>query len=435
MKNKKASVMVAVIIVVAILVVGAGIFLYPYEPKNPVLANSTGSTPQGAANVVDANNQFAFELYSKLSEEDSGNIFYSPYSISSAFAMTYEGAKGKTADEMVGVFHFPTKDILKPNFASIYNEINGGSDQYELRTGNALWLQQDYPFLEDYVKTVEEYYGGKAAGVDFVNEPEMSRETINSFIEEQTNEKIKDLIPGGSIDPMTRMVLTNAIYFKGTWEWEFDKSDTKDKNFKITPDNVVQVPMMFMDNDKAKLNYGDTEKLQILELPYKGDKLSMLILLPKQGDFYDWETGQRTTLDYTISDIELSSEKLVEYKSQMKEIKLDSVSIPKFEFDTKYMLAQTLAQMGMPTAFKSDGSADFSGMTLEESLFIDKVIHQAYVKVDEKGTEAAAATAIIMGATSAGPGNMFVADHPFIFIIQDKKTGNILFLGRVIDPR
>ncbi len=425
---------VAVIVVVAI-VVGAGIFLYPYEPNKPVLVNDTGSTPQGAANVVEANNQFAFELYNELAKTEQGNMFYSPYSISSAFAMVYEGARGKTADEMVSIMHFPEYDLLRPNFASIYNKVNSGSSEYELRTGNALWLQQDYPFLEEYVNNVEDYYGGKAAGVDFVNEPEMTRQTINSFIEEQTNNKIKDLIPEGAINPLTRMILTNAIYFKGTWEWEFDKSETRDRDFKITKDNVVKVPTMYMDPDKARFNYVDTGEVQVLELPYKGDDLSMLILLPKQGDYYDYDTGERVTLEYTIEDIEISVEKLAEYKAQMKETKLSSIYLPKFEFDTKYFMANTLSAMGMPTAFKRDGSADFSGMTLEEKLFIQKVIHQAYVKVDEKGTEAAAATAIMIGATSVAPSNIFDADHPFIFIIQQKYTGNILFMGRVVDPR
>ena len=393
----------------------AVLFLFPYEPSQPPQADDTGSTPQGVQEVANANNKFAFDLYSELKKSESGNIFYSPYSISAVLAMTYEGAEGKTSDEMKSVFHFPEDNILRTNFAAIYNDINEGNNAYELKTGNALWVQQDYPFLEDYMSRVEKYYRGKAANLDFISETEKSRQTINTFIEEQTNDKIKDLISAGMLNSLTRLVLTNAIYFKGTWEWEFDKSDTREQDFKIAPDNIVKTPMMFMDPDKAEFNYVDLEKLQVLELPYKGEKISMLILLPKEN----------------LENIELSSEKLNEYKSQMEETKLDSIYLPKFEFDTKYLMSETLKGMGMLTAFTWD--ADFSGMTGYKDLFISFVVHQAYVKVDEKGTEAAAATAVGM-PMSAAPRNIFRADHPFIFIIQEKETGNILFIGRVTNP-
>jgi serpin B len=253
--------------------------------------------------------------------------------------------------------------------------------------------------------------------LDFVKETEKSRQTINSFIEEQTNKKIKNLFPPGSLEPVTRLVLTNAIYFKGTWEWEFDKSNTREQDFKITPTNVVKVPMMYMRPDKARFNYADTGDLQILELPYKGEKISMLILLPTEN----------------LDSIEpLTIDKLSEYKNQMQETKLGAIYLPKFEFDTKYTLNENLKALGMPIAFDAK-NADFSGMTTVEQLFISQVIHQAYVKVDEKGTEAAAATGVVMVPT-AMPRNVFRADHPFIFIIQQKDTGNILFLGRVVDP-
>ncbi len=414
--SKKILTIVISLLMVSAVTAAAVLFLFPYQPDQPPQANSTGATEQGIQQVVNANNQFAFDLYSKLESEDS-NIFYSPYSISSALAMTYEGAKGQTADEMKSVFHFPENNVLRPNFAAIYNKINRRNKAYELRTGNALWVQNDYPFLEDYTNRVEKYYGGKAANVDFVNETEKSRQTINTFIEEQTNNKIKDLIPAGVLDSMTRLVLTNAIYFKGTWEWEFDKSDTRDQDFKITPTKVVKTPMMYMKPDKARFNYADLEKLQILELPYKGEKISMLLLLPTEN------------LD-SIKPI-LTAKKLEEWKSKMQETKLDAIYLPKFEFDTKYFMKNTLSAMGMPTAF---ANADFSGMTGKKDLFISSVIHQAYIKVDEEGTEAAAATAVSMGATAVMPRNVFRADHPFIFIIQEKETGNILFMGRVTNP-
>ncbi len=432
--NKKILTIAIALLMVAVVTATAVLFLFPYEPKQPPKADDAGSTQQGMQEVANANNKFAFEIYSELNKAQQGNIFYSPYSISAALAMTYEGAKGQTAEEIKSVFHFPESNILRPNFAAIYNEINKGNNAYELRTGNALWVQQDYTLLEDYKTKAEKYYGGKAANLDFKQETEKSRQTINSFIQEQTNDKIKDLIPSGILNAYTRLVLTNAIYFKGTWVKQFDKSDTRDQDFKITPSTTVKTPMMYMKPEKAKFNYADMEKLQILELPYKGDKISMLILLPKQGEDYDFETRERIVLNYTLDEIELSAEKLNEYKAQMKETKLDSISIPKFEFDTKYFMKDTLNAMGMPTAFDRQ-KADFSGMTIKEKLVISEVIHQAYVKVDEQGTEAAAATAVVMEKTmSAMPRNIFRADHPFIFIIQQKETGNILFMGRVTDP-
>ena len=417
--NKKFLLIGLITILFAGAATAAVLFLFPYQPGQPPQTDDTGSTQQGIQEVVSANNQFAFELYSEMIKDENGNVFYSPYSISSALAMTYEGAKGRTANEMKSVFHFPESNILRPNFAAIYNRINKGAKNYKLNTGNALWVQQDYPFFKDYINTVEKYYGGKTANLDFVSETEKSRQTINSFIEEQTNNKIKDLIPQGVLNSLTRLVLTNAIYFKGTWEWEFDESDTRDKDFKITSENIVKTPMMFMDNDKAEFNYADTEDLQILELPYKGEKISMLILLPAE--------------DLKSIESDLTAEKFSEYKNQMQETKLDAIYLPKFEFDTKYFMKDTLSAMGMPTAFTWPG-ADFSGMDGTEMLYIDKVIHQAYVKVDEKGTEAAAATAVMMGDGMAVPRNVFRADHPFVFIIQEKDTGNILFIGKVVNP-
>jgi len=422
LKQKMASgTVIAIVVVAAVAAVTAGLFLYPFPPGQPPAADDTGSTPEGIQQVVDANNQFAFELYSELNKNQQGNVFYSPYSISAALAMTYEGARGDTASEMKSVFHFPESKILRPNFAAIYNSVNKKGKDYKLNTGNALWVQQNYSFLEEYLSTVESYYGGKAANVDFARETEKSRQTINSFIEEQTNDKIKELIPLGYIDRGTKLVLTNAIYFKGTWEWEFDKSDTREQDFKITEEDVVKVPMMYMKNEETSFNYVDTGDLQILELPYKGGDISMLVLLPK-GDMGSIEAS-------------LSTEKLEEWKGQMQETKLDGIYLPKFEFDMKYLdMGGTLGALGMPTAFSLE--ADFSGMTGDKGLVIKHVIHQAYVKVDEKGTEAAAATAVIMGMMGkVGPRKVFKADHPFIFIIQERETGNILFMGNVVDPR
>jgi serpin B len=404
-----------ILLMISVATASTVLFLFPYAPKEPPRADDTGWTKEGVQEVVKANNKFALELYSDLSKSEKGNIFFSPYSISSALAIVYEGARGKTADEIKSVFHFPEYEKLRPDFAAIYNNINKGYRDYELRTGNALWVQQDFPLLENYKATVERYYGGKASNLDFLRETEESRKTINKFIEEQTDGKIKELIPPGILTPQTALVITNAIYFKGTWVWQFDPKETREMDFEISPGNKVKVPMMFMKpSEEAKFNYTETEDLQILELPYKGEKNSMLILLPKEN----------------LSSIEpLTLEKIEEWKSKMEETTLDGIYIPKFELKTKYFLNDNLKKLGMPTAFTP--SANFSGMT-KEKIWIDHVIHEGYVKVDEKGTEAAAATGVAM--VMAIRGVIFRADHPFIFIIQERDTGNILFLGRVVNP-
>jgi len=416
-KRKPWAVVIAIAILTMVPVI-ATFFLFPYQPTKPPQANEVGSTPEGIQEVMKANNQFAFKLYSELARRESGNIFYSPYSIFSALAMTYEGAKGGTAAEMKVVFSFPESDVLRPNFAALYNRINEEAKGYELRTGNALWIQKDYPFLEDYLKRVEGYYGGKATVLDFVAETEKSQKTINAFIEEQTNNKIKDLIPPGYIDEYTRLVLTNAIYFKGYWKTAFNESLTGEDDFWIAPNRSVKVQMMRMNpNETTKFNYADIGDVQILELPYTGEKISMLIILPK---------------DLEATESLLSAERLDDYRSKMKEERLDEICLPKFELETKYFMKESLSALGMPSAFSE--VADFSGMTGKKDLFISEVIHQAYVKVDEKGTEAAAATAVIMELTAITEMKVFRADRPFIFIIQERETGNVLFMGRIIDP-
>jgi serpin B len=416
--TKKISLIVVIILLVgAVGAAGIVLFLFPYEPNNPPNADDAGWTENGIQTLADANNQFAIDLYSELGKNEQKNEFYSPYSMFAALGMTYEGARGQTADEMKQVFHFPESNVLRPNFAAAYNEINKKGKEYRLSTGNALWVQQDYPLLQDYLTTVEGYYGGKAANVDFIRETEKSRQTINTFIEEQTNGKIKDLLEPGVLDASTRLVLTNAVYFKGTWEWEFDKSDTEDRDFTTNTGEVLQVPMMSMKPEEPRFNYVENDDLEILELPYKGDDISMLVILPKEN----------------IDALDLN--KLYEWKREMQETKLDGIYLPKFKFETKYIMNDALSSIGMPTAFS--GGADFSGITGNRDLYIAAVIHQAYVEVDEEGTEAAAATAVVMKETVIGPGAepvIFNADHPFVFVIQQKSTGNILFMGKVVNP-
>jgi len=428
MKSGNVSLIIAGL---AIVIITAALFLYPYAPTNPPVANATGHTQEGVERVVHANNQFAINMFLELEKTNKNkNVFFSPYSISSAFGLVYEGARGDTANEIASVFHFPDREELAPNFAWIYNKINEKSDKYTLRTGNALWVQKDFPLMKEYVERVESYYGGKAANLDFNNEPEKSRETINSFIEEQTNGKIKDLLPASAITPDTVLIITNAIYFKGTWVWQFDKAETRDMEFK-TPEGPVTVKMMHMKPDKARFNYADVGKAEILELPYKGN-LSMIVILPKQGEMIDHMTGERKIYNYTIDDIEgeLSYEKLKSWESQMIKTHLDGIYLPKFKLETSYSLSDPLYDMGIKKAFTP--SANFSEMT-PKRVFISFVLHKAYVDVNEEGTEAAAATAIGM-VTAVRPTHIFKADHPFIFLIKDNRTGLILFMGKMVDP-
>ena len=369
--------------------------------------------------VIEANNRFAINLYSQYKSEE-GNIFFSPFSISTAMAMVYEGAEGKTAKEIKSVFGFPKYDNSRRNqYSDLLSEINKKDKEYALKTANALWAQKDFNFLDKYLTTVEEYYEGKTTNLDFKNEPDSSRLIINNWVEDKTNNKIKDLFPVGSINSLTRLVLTNAIYFKAKWLIQFDADKTSDEYFRVNPDKSIKVPMMQPTSQKSTFNYTQNKDLQILEMPYAGEDLSMLILLPLDDDIETLENS------FTI-------ENLTEWKKSLRKRRVN-IYIPKFKFETKYFLSETLSDLGMPTAFTN--SADFSGMTGTKDLKIDKVIHQAFIEVNEEGTEAAAATGVTMMKHSKPPPTpIFKADHPFIFIIQQKETGNILFMGRVNNP-
>lgn len=393
-------------------IIAVGLSIYSYKNQTALFGRDTGA-------VVNANNQFAFDLYSQFKEESKDeNIFFSPYSIHVALTMTYEGARGQTEKEMRSVLHVPEDTDLKTHFAQIYNDLNKKGKEYDISTANALWTHVDYQFLEEYITTVEKYYGGKVTNLDFVRESEKSRQTINTWVEEQTQNKIKDLIPQGILNEYTRLVLTNAIYFKGTWIKQFNKEDTKNEDFTTSSGQIVKVPMMRLTGDDAEFNYAETDEMQLLEIPYTGEDVSMLIVLPKEN------------LDHVEESI--SNEKLSEWKNMLKKQRVD-IYIPKFTFEAKYFMVDTLKKMGMPSAF--DGSlADFSGMDGTKKLFIQNVIHQAFVEVNEEGTEAAAATAVVVGNETVRLIPIFRADHPFIFIILQKDTGTILFLGRVSDP-
>ena len=369
--------------------------------------------------VVKCNNAFAFDLYYKFKGKE-GNLFFSPYSISSVLSMTYEGAKGQTAEEMQAVLHLPDdKNKIRFGFKSIYNELNKADKSYKLTAANALWAQEDYHFDDEYFNVVDEYYDGRVTNLNFKIDTENSRITINNWVEDKTNDKIKNLIPKGILSRMTRLVLTNAIYFKADWLNQFDAKDTWDGKFKLNSGQSVDTDMMHQTNN---YNYGETDNLRLLEMDYLGNDLSMLIILPKENN---------------ISQMEgiFSRENLDAWKKAMQNEKV-RVALPKFKFETKYFMTKDLQEMGMQTAFKYP-DADFTGMSLTGELYIDEVIHQTFIEVAEYGTEAAAATGLIIefyAAPQREQPKIFYADHPFIFIIQQKDSGNILFMGRMSDP-
>ncbi|KPK76615.1 MAG: hypothetical protein AMJ79_06075 [Phycisphaerae bacterium SM23_30] len=394
--------------------------------------------------VVKGNNTFAWDLYARLKGQE-GNLFFSPYSLSSALSMTYAGAGGETRYQMAEILHVPAPSkterydlagklekikyaFIPPvqwhtPFGALIKQLNdqGQKGDYQLSIANALWGQQGYGFLQEYLDLTQKYYGAGLKEVDFVNdaERENTRRTINAWVEDQTNKKIKDLIKPGALNALTRLVLTNAIYFKGDWALQFEKKNTKDAPFYIAPDEKIDVPMM---HQKSRFNYASADDLQILELPYKGEDLSMVVLLPKRVDGLEALEKSLTAenLDQWLKDI------------RRREV---LVYLPRFKQTCEFGLADVLKKMGMPDAFEP-GKADFSGINGKNDLFISAVVHKAFVEVNEEGTEAAAATGIIVGVTAIPtPPPVFRADHPFVFMIRDVKTGAILFLGRVAHPQ
>ncbi len=380
--------------------------------------------------VVKGNNKFAFELYQNL-ENQQGNLFLSPYSISTAVAMTYAGAKGETGRQMAATLNFnlyddsndtkriPLIPLFHHTFGNIIKQLNesGKKGGYELTVANALWGQKDYQFLPEFLTTVKTNYDGNLEQVDFKTQTEEARKTINAWVENKTKDKIKELIKPGLLDSMTRLVLTNAIYFKGKWESQFKPEQTKDAPFTLLDGKTINAAMM---SQTGKFSYTETNDIQILEMPYVNKDLSMVVLLPKKAD--------------GIKDLEkeLTSVNLTDWLTGMHKREVQ-VFFPKFKMTSEFSLAETLSAMGMPDAFLE--KADFSGMTGNRDLLISAIVHKAYVEVNEEGTEAAAATGAVMKVTSIGtPPPVFRADHPFIFLIRDNPTGSILFLGRLAHP-
>ncbi len=367
--------------------------------------------------VVAGNTEFALDLYARLSSED-GNLFLSPYSISTALAMTYAGARGNTAIQMTNVLHYPLEqERLHPALAALESSVKaaGNGSQCTIHLANALWGQQEYGFLDEFLALNREHYGAAFHEVDFVRDTEQARQTINKWTARHTQEIIKELLQKGNLDPADVLVLTNAIYFKGNWASRFDRELTREATFLISKSDQTVVPMMYQNR---QFPFASGDDLDVLELPYDGDRLSMVFLLPKQVD------------GLVAVENSLSTENIERWLGLLRQQAV-RVSLPRFKLDFRANLAKMLKAMGMTDAFNGR-RADFSGMTGRRDLFIGMVIHQAQVEVNEEGTEAAAATAVKM---KRGPAiATFVADHPFLFLIRDKHTGSILFMGRVVNP-
>ncbi len=384
---------------------------------NGTEAGGDGPSDADFTSVANSNNQFAFDLYSKYGESGN-NVFYSPYSITSALTMAYEGAEGQTAEEMREVFHLPENiGEVREGFYAINRELNKGEKPYTLSVANSLWAQEGYPFVEEYFDVIGEYYSGKATNLDFARETENARITINAWVEENTKGKICDIIPQGMLSPANRLVIANAVYFKANWSSQFSEYATANDTFTLETGEEVEVEMM---HQMYLFNYAELDELEILEMPYQGNDISMLVILPKEGMEGEVEGS------FTLENFEMWKESM--------EMERVEVGFPKFTYEANYMMANDLKDMGMPTAFSPD--ADFTGMSPTGELFIDEVIHKTYIEVTEAGTEAAAATVVMMRAVSIieEPPKQFTADRPFIFIIQQKDSGNILFMGKLSDP-
>lgn len=380
------------------------------------------SSAMDVSGIVTGGDQFALDLYQQLRTQE-GNLFFSPSSISVALAMAYAGAAGETEAEMAKTLHFQMpKDQLHDGMRALQDYWTTPDKKTDIRLNlaNRLWGQQSYDFLPTFLQITRDKYGAELARLDFASAEE-SANTINEWVEKQTEGKITDLISPDALSPVTRLVLTNAVYFHGNWAEPFDKLLTNEEDFHLTATDKIRVPLMHRWDE---CRYGAADGLQLIELPYGDGTLSMVVLLPQDID------------GLAGLEAKLTTQNLQRWTESVKHEDEVEVYLPKFKTTADFMLSGTLQAMGMKSAFDPD-TADFSGMTDKEALFISVVIHKAFVDVNEEGTEAAAATGIAMlGAASAEPKEppVFRADHPFVFMIRDNRNGAILFLGRITNP-
>lgn len=397
--------------------VGVGVAFAAQDTRPAVDAAAQG--------VADGNTRFALDLYGRLRQEP-GNLFCSPLSLSTVLALTYAGARGNTAAEMARTLHFDLPpDKLHPAFGGLLSSLVAPPQPppYRLDIANALWLDQHYKFLPEFLAIGQSDYRAGLETVDFRGATDAARQTINAWVAQRTEDKIKELIQPGILSPVTRLVLTNAIYFKGSWAAKFDPKETRDAPFTLLDGKQVQVPSM---NQTAAFGYFEQPDVQGLELPYAGDRLSMVVLLPRKP-------AGLAELEQALNAKSLAAW-LATFGEPGRTTKVQ-VALPRFTLSQAFRMDQVLNELGMRDAFRPD-AADFSGMDGTRLLYIGAVLHQAYVDVNEEGTEAAGASAVVMKmrATPQAP-PVFRADHPFLFLIRDRQTGSVLFIGRVMNPK
>jgi serpin B len=368
-------------------------------------------------------NDFATRLYDKLAGTRPGdNLFLSPFSIDVALAMCAVGARGETRRVMVNLLGAPPGvDEQNRRYADLLKSVNGdGNRPFQLVTANALWGQHGYHFKSDFQEAIADFYDGALHVVNFRAKPDEAVATINAWVNDMTRQKIKDLLKRGMIDDDTRLVLTNAIYFKGQWDKEFDVEATENENWHGSS-GTSKVPVM---HQRGDYSYYEADDFQALDLPYRGRQLSMLIVLPRQKDSLA-SLERRWAAEFLYGQV----------TRNMHHEKAVILALPRFKMDSELMLKPALCELGAAPAFSPE--ADFSGIG-DEALAISEVIHKAFVEVNEEGTEAAAATAVVMRAAGAvmptRDPKVFKADHPFLFFIRDTNTSAVLFSGRVHDP-
>lgn len=390
-------------------------------------------TPEHVSQLVRGNTGFAFDLLDTLTKQTpNSNLFCSPYSISIALAMTTAGARGQTREQMVDTLQYPTLgEQLHPAFARVRQQVTGeeqtetatpDSDSeavpFQLAGANTLWGQKNYPWSQAYLDTLEANYGAGLHEVDFANHAPRARRRINDWVASQTEGKITELIPKGTLGSLTRLVLTNALYFRANWASTFDEDATESRQFTAIDGQSESVPTM---EQTDEFRYAAVNGHQLVELPYAGGDASMIVLLPAPGQFESFERS-------------LTPERLNSLLGNLSETTL-KLRLPKFAYRTGLSLKQTLAAMGMSIPFDPT-KADFGGMVSRDDsdLHIGDVLHKSYVSVDEQGTEAAAATAVEMETTSLVRGEQtMTVDRPFLFLIREQETGSVIFLGRVVD--
>jgi serpin B len=407
---------------VAWVAVAAGILIALAAFRSDAV-DQQGAAGPAASPVVAGNNAFGVELYARLAAGE-GNRFFSPYSLSAALAMLYVGARGKTADEMACVMHFDADAAkVSDGYAALARDLagDGSPHGYELAIANALWGQKGYGFLPDFLARLRKSFGAGLVETDFANDAEGSRAAINAWVEKETKAKVKDLVPPGVLTRDTRLVLANAVYFKGLWATPFPKAATQNADFHLAGGRKISAATMRLTQMFPYMDNGDT---QAVEMPYKDSSLAMVLFLPKKADGL-------AALEKT-----LSADKVAVRLARFQPAEV-LVTLPRFTMTGQVQLSKVLADLGMPTVFEQ-GGADFSGMSGgQEPLHLSEVVHKALVEVNEEGTEAAAATAVVTkpAAEDFYQPKIFRADHPFLFLIRDTKSGAILFIGRLANPK